>query len=326
MNFEFDETQAALVSLASSVLTRKAGAERARAVMAGSGYDTELEAELTELGLLDLARDSDAGPLEAALVTDRVAYHQGQFAVGVRALVLPMLGLEIDGPVGLATDRSSQPLRFGDHLRHVVVLGDSSVSLAQVSSTTEAGFMTDYSVRRVAYDIVEELDPDLHGALARWWRIATSAEIAGSASAALDLTVGYVSERFQFGRALGSFQAIQHRLAEVYVAIEGTRWMARYAAFLETDDEAAALAAASAVEAARLAIWELHQLTGAIGFTKEYDLHLLSMRLHTLRVELDGASGGHERSAADLRWDVSRPAVPGEARQSAILASMSPRS
>jgi hypothetical protein len=50
------------------------------------------------------------------------------------------------------------------------------------------------------------------------------------------------------------------------------------------------------------AIWELHQLTGAIGFTLEYDLQLLMMRMHVLRLELDGASGAHARDVTSLRW------------------------
>ncbi len=326
MNFEYDETQAELVELADSVLGAEAGAERARTVLGEGGYDHDLEAKLADLGLLDLAVDEDAGPLEATLVVERAAYHQAVLAIGTRALVVPMLGLDLDGPVGLASSTGGQPIRFGAQVGSVLVLADDTVELARVTETGDSGFMTDYAISDIRLERVRDLGPELREPLSRWWRISLSAEIVGLASAALDLTRTYVTERHQFGKPLGALQAIQHRLAEVYVAIEGARWQTRYAAFGETDNEAAASAAVSAVEAARLTIWELHQLTGAIGFTKEYDLHLLTMRLHALRVELDGVSGGHAQAVADLRWDLKRgPAADGH-RDSAIMATMSPRS
>lgn len=325
MDFKFNEIQAELVALADSVLSRSAGPERAREVLDGTGYDGALEAALGEAGLLDLATDPDAGFLESTLVVERVAFHQGLVAIGARALVMPALELDLEGPIALASSISGQPIRFGAQAKTVIVLGEQSAQIARVESWGPSGFMTDYTIATTQLSVVDDLGPESHAVLSRWWRIALSAEIVGLADAALLKTLGYVSERVQFGRALGALQAIQHRLAEVHVAIEGARWQTRYAAYLERDDEAAANAAESAVEAARLAIWELHQLTGAIGFTKEYDLHLMTMRLHALRVELDGVSGGHARAAADLRWDVNRPPTHSD-RESAIMSTMSPRS
>ena len=64
-----------------------------------------------------------------------------------------------------------------------------------------------------------------------WWRIALAVELVGSMRAALDLTVAHVSDRIQFGRPIGSFQAVQHGLAKCAVAIEGARWLAYEAAW-----------------------------------------------------------------------------------------------
>ena len=70
-----------------------------------------------------------------------------------------------------------------------------------------------------------------------WWRVALATEIAGTMRGALSFTTQYVKERRQFGRAIGSFQAIQHRLADCVVLTEATRWLAYEAAFHGAPDD-----------------------------------------------------------------------------------------
>ena len=120
-------------------------------------------------------------------------------------------------------------------------------------------------------------------------------------AACLAVTVAYLSERRQFGRTIGSFQAVQHRLANCAIQIEASRWLAREAAFHGAPREATATAAAYALAAAGDVFSETHQLSGAIGFTREHDLHVFSMRLQALRIELGGL-GGHRRALAAARW------------------------
>ncbi|NEE57110.1 acyl-CoA/acyl-ACP dehydrogenase, partial [Streptomyces sp. SID8455] len=80
--------------------------------------------------------------------------------------------------------------------------------------------------------------------------------------------VAYVKEREQFGRAIGSFQAVKHRLADLYVRVEAARSAAYYAAW---DPAAGPLALAQALEAARIVAGEAVQLHGGIGFTWEHE-------------------------------------------------------
>jgi alkylation response protein AidB-like acyl-CoA dehydrogenase len=119
--------------------------------------------------------------------------------------------------------------------------------------------------------------------------------------AALRFTVGYLREREQFGRAIGSFQGVQHRLAGCAVAIEGSRWLVYEAAAGGAQGEAAACAASYALAAAGRVHRETHQLSGAIGYTTEHDLHVWSMRLQALRLEL-GGPGAQLRALARQRW------------------------
>ncbi|MFE6697586.1 acyl-CoA dehydrogenase family protein [Streptomyces sp. NPDC057718] len=114
---------------------------------------------------------------------------------------------------------------------------------------------------------------DVAAALAAAGRTAAAilaAEAVGTAASALERTVEYVKAREQFGRAIGSFQAVKHRLADLYVRVEAARSAAYHAA---RDAEAGPLALAQALEAARITTGEAVQLHGGIGFTWEHEAH-----------------------------------------------------
>jgi alkylation response protein AidB-like acyl-CoA dehydrogenase len=305
MDFEFDDVQQALVDTVDGMLQRHAGPSRAREILTGSGYDDALEKRLGEAGLLDLARDPDAGPLAAVLVQERVTAHLGVVAMGTRSLIAPALGLDLEGPVALASRLSGQRVRFGAQARSALVLADGRAFVADVESCGTESRRFGYPIATVELSKKEELPAGAAGELARWWRIALATDIAALAHAALRLTSSHLIDRIQFGRPIASRQAVQHRLAEVYVRAEAATWAARYAATVADQhaaEEAGAVAATTAVGLAHTAIWELHQLSGAIGFTVEYDLQLFTMCMHALRLELDGVSGGHAQALADQRW------------------------
>lgn len=114
---------------------------------------------------------------------------------------------------------------------------------------------------------------DAADALAAAGRTAAAilaAEAVGAAASALERTVEYVKAREQFGRAVGSFQAVKHRLADLYVRVEAARSAAYHAA---RGPEAGPLALAQALEAARITTGEAVQLHGGIGFTWEHEAH-----------------------------------------------------
>lgn len=142
---------------------------------------------------------------------------------------------------------------------------------------------------------------DVCGALADTGSRAAAvlaAEAVGAAAGALERTVAYVKEREQFGRAIGSLQAVKHRLADLYVRVEAARSAAYYAAW---DPAAGPLALAQALEAARIVAGEAVQLHGGIGFTWEHEAHLYVKRaaadellfgpVHRLRDHAAGRAG-----------------------------------
>ena len=116
--------------------------------------------------------------------------------------------------------------------------------------------------------------------------VLLAAEQIGGAQACLDMTVEYAKLRTQFGRKIGSFQAIKHRCADMLVALEAARSAVYHAAWAATDSPAelsaaAPMAKALASEAYTFCAAETIQLHGGIGFTWEHDAHLYYRRAHS---------------------------------------------
>lgn len=112
--------------------------------------------------------------------------------------------------------------------------------------------------------------------------LATAAQLVGAAEAMLDAAVDYAKQRTQFGRVIGSYQAIKHKLADVHIAIELARPLV-YGAALSLQPRDVSAAKVAAGEAAMLAARSSLQIHGAIGFTQEHDLSLLLLRVQALR-------------------------------------------
>jgi len=108
--------------------------------------------------------------------------------------------------------------------------------------------------------------------------VAKCVEMVGGAQAALDMAVDYAKERVQFGRPIGSFQAIQHYCANMATEVDGSRFITYKAAWKVSEGLPAALDVAIAKawvsEAYGRVTLSAHQIFGAIGFTMDHDIHL----------------------------------------------------
>ncbi|MFE2182120.1 acyl-CoA dehydrogenase family protein [Streptomyces sp. NPDC059455] len=144
-------------------------------------------------------------------------------------------------------------------------------------------------------------------------RAALAAEQVGGSGHALDATVAFVAQRHQFGRPIGSFQAVKHRLADVLVALEAARSGSAYAtacAAVASPQLPVAACAAAVVcsETFRLATAEYVQLHGGIGFTWEHPAHLYVRRARGAEV-LFGTADQHRTRLAELVGLATRPAA-----------------
>ncbi|MFF4400339.1 acyl-CoA dehydrogenase family protein [Streptomyces sp. NPDC001480] len=170
-------------------------------------------------------------------------------------------------------------------------------------------------LRDVRAELLGDEDTDVLAALAAHGdTVATvlAAEAVGAADRVLERTVEYVGQREQFGRAIGSFQAVKHRLADVYVQVQAARSAAYYAAWATAHGErVGGLALAQALDALRCAAGEAIQLHGGIGFTWEHEAHLYFKRaagdellfgpVHRLRARAAEAARFFEREGVAAR-------------------------
>ncbi|MER5761052.1 acyl-CoA dehydrogenase family protein [Streptomyces sp. NPDC002082] len=147
------------------------------------------------------------------------------------------------------------------------------------------------------------LSADGAGVLARVRDLACTAlaaEQAGAAARALEVTVRYAKERVQFGRPIGAFQAVKHRLADLHTAVEGARSLALAAAAADAAPEAAAAAKSACSEASAYVAGEMIQLHGGIGITWEHEAHEYFKRAHGSALLFGSPAAHRERLAARL--------------------------
>jgi Acyl-CoA dehydrogenase, C-terminal domain len=263
----------------------------------------QLDRDLAEGGFLDVAFDPDLGTVTAAIIVERLARLPYATEAAMSALVRPLLGDGVAGPICIVeAGRKSPLLRFLREGATVVVVGDEvrSFTPSALQLRAEPESLYGYPVATLlecAPTVLHDCSP---ADIRTRWRIALAAESAGLLAAALQSVVDHVSGREQFGRAIATFQAVRHRLAEAQVRTNGVYWLAmKAAATLDAGD--AALAALHAQETAKACVYDFHQFLGAMGMTLEHPLHLWTYRLKALSSEL-GGRGSNALASAEALW------------------------
>ena len=140
--------------------------------------------------------------------------------------------------------------------------------------------------------------------IGRWAAVALCAQMWGAAQRLLEMTVEYAKERVQFGRPIGSFQAVQHHCANMAIDADSMRYMAHLAAWKLSREESADLEVSMAkawCSSAGDRVAELaHQVHAAIAFTEEHPLSLFSRRLKVWSLVYGGPSEHEEAVARHL--------------------------
>ena len=302
MDFTPNDIQRQALDAVDRILERNGDTSHNKKLVEQVAYDHALHDELAGAGFFELAVTEGAGPLDAALVVECIAENAAVLAAAATALVFPMVTGEVaPGPIALANGQGT-PFRLGQFAKTVLILdGDVAKRLEVRPGDVEPvnNDRTGWPLARLSSAALQRapaLGPGKGEELRNWWRTGLTLEAAGAMKGALRQTVGYVKDRVQFGRPIGSFQAIQHRLAHLTVSAEAAYWLGLEAAYRRADPTAAAAGAAYVTANAPLLLRETQQMHGAIGFTREYPLHLWTMRLPALQREL----GGLTRHARDL--------------------------
>ncbi len=300
MNFEIDEDQR---DFAKSIDAALGAADLPAAVRAWSAGDTgpgrKIWATLTDLGVTALSVPEDQDGIGAHPVDLMVALER----LGRWCVPGPVAESIAVAPVLLAGDERAAALAAGELIVTVAVPGvqpravDTGVAgLILCADGTEvregiAGAQRrSVDLSRTLTEVTPTGDPwtaDV-GRAVEFGALATAALLVGAGQAMLDSSVDYAKQRSQFGRVIGSYQAIKHKLADVHIALELARPLVFGAALSLAEDSpdikrdiSAAKVAAS--DAALLAARSALQTHGAIGFTSEHDLSLWLLRVQALR-------------------------------------------
>jgi len=294
MRFELDEQQR---DFAASIDAALGAADLPGAVRAWSAGDLvpgrKVWEQLANLGVTALAVPErfdgiEAHPVDLVVALERLGRWCVPGPVAESIAVAPVLLAEDERSAELASGELIATVALPPHMPRAVDTDAAGlVLLATDDGVTEAvpdDRHESVDPSRRLYDVTatgEAWQADVKRAY-EFGALATAAQLVGAAEALRDAAVDYAKQRSQFGRVIGSYQAIKHKLADVHIAIELARPLVYGAALTLTPrDVSAAKAAAS--EAGLLAARAALQTHGAIGFTQEHDLSLWLLRVQALR-------------------------------------------
>jgi alkylation response protein AidB-like acyl-CoA dehydrogenase len=341
MDFELSDDQQALRDAASDLLDDHASPARVRAVVnTGATHDDKLWAAMVEQGWLGVeAAEPDGGLglgfVELAVLLEELgrraapapfastvlalgtlrgtAWHDRLLNGAVAAVAWNEAGAErllvpyapvADVAVVVEGDRIGGDRSGGGRIvAHDLTTGDRPAREPAMDVTRCLGWLPTDRPGATTLD----LPPEAAGALVDRGAVAVAAEALGGASTVLALSVEHAKTRVQFGKPIGSFQAVKHRCADMLVDVEGMRSTTYHAAWaLAAGDAEGSVAASTAKawsgDAARRVMASGLQVHGGIGFTWEHDLHL-----YMKRAQLDGLTFGtpatHRRRLAALLRD-----------------------
>lgn len=310
MDFDFTPEQLALRDAIVRIVDDNRTLPRSEGVVAARSFHPadDMERDLAAGGFFDIAVEPGCGAVEAAILVFETACSPMVIEVAASALVTPLLaGGPLPRPVALAREVDLlRGVRFLAEARTLIVdLGDdvAILDLKGIEVTRMDGPYA-YPIGRLArapdMTSASRLGRSAVPSLRRLWQLGLALEIAAAMQAATEFTTGYVKERQVFGRPVGSFQAVQHRLSADIEKCRAVYWLAMKAAWSGSALDAA-LAALHGQRAITQVVYDTHQFNGALGMTLEHALHLWTFRLRWLVGEM----GGYAVQAAvvaDLAW------------------------
>ena len=329
MDFDFSDEQREIQATARDFLAARFKPEKVRALAeSDSPYDDAIWGEMCELGWPGLAVPEEHGGMGLGIVELAILLEQTGYALAPSPLIsnayagaiiaragsdeqrarwLPGIAsgkergaAELTNEpapiVGAAAGSAVLVLSDGEGGARLVPTGEAELEQVPLIDTTRAYY-------EVSADGGEALPGDVVAA-ADTGMVALAAESVGVAQRALDMAVAYAKEREQFGRPIGAYQAVSHRLADMLWDVEEARSLTYYAAWCadarpESLPLAASMAKARASDAANSVTHDAIQTLGGIGFTWEHDVHFLLKRARC-SAQLLGSPGRHRERVAEL--------------------------
>lgn len=300
MKFDLDEQQR---DFAASIDAALGAAGVPAAVRAWADGDTDqgrkVWSTLADLGVTALLVPErydgiEAQPVDLVVAAERIGYFAVPGPITESIAVAPVLLADDDRSGALASGELIATVALPPHVPRAVDADSAGLVLVAADGEVHSGDAGDrhdsVDPARRLFDVTatgHSRKADTAKAF-EYGVLANAAQLVGAGQAMLDASVEYAKQRSQFGRTIGSYQAIKHKLADVHIAVELARPLVYGAALSLADgsgdtarDVSAALVAAA--DAALLSARSSLQTHGAIGFTQEHDLSLLLLRVQALR-------------------------------------------
>jgi alkylation response protein AidB-like acyl-CoA dehydrogenase len=338
MDFDFNDEQREIKSTAREFLAARFKTEKVRELAeSGSPYDDEIWAEMCELGWPGIAISEEyggqgLGTVELVILQEELGYaiapspfvSNAYAGVAIeeagsdeqRSKWLPGIASgEARGAAVISGDTGS--IVGAAEGAAVLVLDDGDGARLVEPDDAELERLELIDRTRAYYRVTAEGGDPLPGEIsspADKAALAFAAELVGVAQRALDMAVDYAKEREQFGRPIGAYQAVSHRLANMLWHTEEARSLTYYAAWCadaepESLPLAASMAKARASDAATAVSHEAIQTFGGIGFTWEHDAHFLLKRAR-VSAQMLGTAAHHRQRVAVLAGLGEAAAVP----------------
>jgi alkylation response protein AidB-like acyl-CoA dehydrogenase len=329
MNFDFTDDQQAIKRTANELLAARFKSERVRELAEAGAYDDDAWKEMCELGWAGIFIGEEhggqgLGVVELVILMEELGYSLAPvpfLSNAAAGLALQFAGTdeqkerwlpgiasgEARGTVGMLRDGEARLVPDADSADVIVLIGfDGSTSVVEAASAEIEPFETMDRTRRFARVRAGAGEPLGGDCFAAGDRIATAlaAETVGVAQKAMEMAVEYARDRKQFGRPIGSYQAVSHRCAQMLLEVEGSRSAAYYACWCADAEPESLPAASSGAKAySSDAGWRVCgsslQVHGGIGFTWEHDLHFFLKRAKT-NAMLYGSAREHRERVASL--------------------------
>jgi alkylation response protein AidB-like acyl-CoA dehydrogenase len=329
MDFDLSSDQIALRDAARELLDARASSEQVRKVLTSDdGYDVELWREMAAQGWLAIDVPESEGGLglgfvEVAVLAEEIGRHVAPAPFISSVLARRALAGNSEWSARLASADAIAAIGWGTGVvvdapiavlyldvweREVTAYEDDSIrepALPSMDQTRRVGRVDRSKLTAGTKVGGADLADDLLDAGATLY----AAELLGAAQRMLEASVDYAKVREQFGRPIGSFQAVKHRCADMLVDVEGMRsavWYAAWAVGTNAADRslAASTAKAWASDAGMRVMNSALQVHGGIGFTWEHDLHLYLKRAQLDSVTFGDAAFHRERIARLLKQRV----------------------
>ncbi len=335
MNFDLSDEQREIKNTAKEFLAARYKSEKVRELAEARSYDDALWDQIVELGWPGIAIPEEyggqgLGMVELALLCEELGYACAPspfLSNAIAGLILTeggsdeqrsswLPGIASGEALGAAALDPEDPALVADADRAAILLlpaadagrlvepGDAELEPLELIDATR-------SFARVSAPGGDELavETGMYRAM-----VALAGELTGVAQRAMEMAVDYARERQQFGRPIGSYQAVSHRCAEMLYDVEESRSLGYYAAWCaDAEPESLPLAAHMAKARASDAAWSVTssalQVFGGIGFTWEHDLQFWLKRAR-VDGQLLGSSGQHRDRVAELSGlGAAEPAV-----------------